>query len=72
VSDPREIGALDDGTVEALDRLQVLLDAYERFYRDVGGLMLGLLERGEPAGLTLLELVRDFNARTGEHYVEGE
>lgn len=46
------------------------LGAYVQFENEVGGLMLRLVEQGDPAGLLLLELFRDLAARLGELYVE--
>lgn len=47
-----------------------LLRAHWQFRNEVGALMLRLVERDDPAGFVLLELIRDLDARTGELYVE--
>jgi hypothetical protein len=59
-----------DTLPENVLRLHETLRAYFQFEREVGALMLKLAEECDPTALTLLELIRDLQARTGELYIE--
>jgi hypothetical protein len=59
-----------DTLPENVLRLHETLRAYVQFEREVGALMLKLAEECDPTALTLLELIRDLQARTGELYIE--
>ena len=57
---------------ENVRNTRALLAAHHQFRREVGALMLRLLEERDPAGQVLLELIRDLDARTAELYVNDD
>lgn len=50
----------------AVQATRELLSAYDDFYEQVGLVAVRLAERQDDTALVLLELMKDFQARTGE------